>query len=69
MDLDWYLITFHWKHLFITGTASAFVCVPQLPPLKEIGNLSNLGGHTCQLHGGLKVVSLGRLEIDRKQGC
>lgn len=43
-----------------------FVFVPQLPPFREIGNLSNLGGHTCQLHGSLKAVSLGRLEVDRK---
>ncbi len=56
MDLDEYVIIFHWKHLFITVTAGAFVV---LPPLKVIGNMSKLGGHTCQLHGGLKAVSFG----------
>lgn len=35
---DWYSIIFHWKHLFITATARAFVCAPQWAP----GNLCYL---------------------------
>lgn len=47
MELDWYSIIFQWKHLFITVATGAFVCFPELPPLKEIGILCNLDGPGC----------------------